>query len=392
MKELERFTPLLKRFVANGPAGCALLVNQNGKTIYEHYEGYSDIEAQKHIQPDSIYRIFSMSKLITCTAALMLYERGLYLLNDPLYVYLPEFRSSTVYRRYSNGMLYTSPAVSPIRVKDLFTMSSGLSYNGDDTETARDIEKVLQILRKKENGFDVQDFSKAVAEVPLAFDPGTHYLYGMSHDVLGAFIEVVSGIKFSDFLRKEIFEPLGMVDTSFQLPDEKKERLCNLYDRDDKGRMTLNTGKDEDFVPDATFESGGAGLLSTIQDYTKFARMLAIGGSLNGVRILSPNTVRLMTTNHLSSLQLEEFEQIFSAFCGYGYGLGVRVMIDPPAGGCNGNLGEFGWSGALGTWVLIDPSIQLTAVYMQQLQPHLQESQQPRMRAVIYGALSSGVE
>jgi CubicO group peptidase (beta-lactamase class C family) len=380
MSRFDRLTPLLKSFVEKGPAGVSCSVSRGGEVQYEDYIGYADLETKKPIAPDTIYRIYSMSKVVTCTAALMLYERGLFLLNDPLEEYLPEFKDSSVFRTAPNGNLYRSPAAAPIRVKDLFTMSSGLTYGGEYSETAREIKNIVSGEKH-----DVRTLSKALATVPLAFDPGTQWQYGYSHDVLGALIEVLSGKRFGQFLHDEIFDPLGMRDTFFRIPEEKKDRLCSIYNRAEDGTLTKNTGMDRHFQPDAIFESGGGGLLSTLGDYGRFASMLACGGAIDGVRILSRKTIELMATNHLSPLQQKDFNWPYQA--GYGYGLGVRVMTDPAAGGCNGSLGEFGWCGMAGTWVLIDPKEELSAVYMQQMMPNFEAYHQPRLRAVIYGAL-----
>lgn len=388
MNRFERLTPLLKSFVDKGPAGCACSVWRNGEELYNGYEGYADLETKTPITEETIYRIYSMSKVITCVAALMLYERGLYLLNDPLYEYLPEFKSSQVYRYTPNGTLYKSPASRPILIKDLFTMSSGLTYEGRESETARHIGRVIESLRAKEASgekYDIRELTKAIAEVPLAFDPGTHWQYGLSHDVLGALIEVLSNKKFGQFLKDEIFDPLGMKDTFFRIPEDKKHRLCSLYNRSEDGTMIKNTSMDSNYQPDSIFESGGAGLLSTLKDYSRFSQMLACGGELDGVKIIGSKTINLMSTNHLTPQQLSDFNWPYQA--GYGYGLGVRVMIDPASGGCNGSLGEFGWCGMAGTWVMIDTKEKLSAVYMQQMFPNFEAYHQPRLRAVIYGAL-----
>jgi CubicO group peptidase (beta-lactamase class C family) len=385
MDKFANLNSLLKSFVNKGPAGCACLVSRRGETLYEGYFGYGDLENKTHISLDTIYRIYSMSKVITCTAALMLYERGLYLLNDPLEEYLPEFKNPKVYHQAPDGTVYTSQSSRSIRIKDLFTMSSGLPYGGSDNETAKHIARVMKELSSDGRKFDVRTLSKAIAEIPLAFDPGTHWMYGLSHDVLGALIQVLSGKTFGKFLQDEIFDPLGMKDTFFRIPEDKKHRLCSLYNRSEDGTLTKNKGMDEHFQPDAAFESGGAGLLSTLGDYSRFAQVLARGGEMDGVRLLGSKTISLMSTNHLSSEQLVDFNWPYHA--GYGYGLGVRVMIDPATGGSNSSLGEFGWCGLAGTWVLIDPKEELSAVYMQQMFPNFEAYHQPRLRAVIYGAL-----
>ncbi|HEY5561551.1 MAG TPA: serine hydrolase domain-containing protein [Clostridiaceae bacterium] len=388
MNRFDKLNPLLKSFVENGTPGCACSVTHKGETLYQECFGYSDLETKTAISTDTIYRIYSMSKVITCAAALMLYERGLFLLNDPLEEYLPEFKASQVYRYTPYNALYVSSATKPILIKDLFTMSSGLTYPGENMETAKEISRSLAEYKKTHlegDELNVRILSKILGKVPLAFDPGTHWQYGFSHDVLGALIEVISGKKFSQFLKDEIFDPLGMKDTFFRIPENKKSRLCSIYDRSNDGKLTKITDLDEDFQLNATMESGGGGLLSTLGDYGRFAHLMANGGELDGVKILSGKTIELMTTNHLSPQQLVDFDWPYQA--GYGYGLGVRVMIDPAAGGSNSSLGEFGWCGMAGTWVLIDPKEKLAAVYMQQLQPNFEAFHQPRLRSVIYGSI-----
>lgn len=384
MNRLDRLTPLMEGFVKRGPAGCACSVAQGGKTLYENYIGYADLETKKPIGPDAIYRIYSNTKVVTAVATLILYEKGLFLLNDPLEEYLPEFRNAQVYRYTPSNALYTSPAATPIRIKDLLTMSSGITYPDPNLETGRQMGKAVKELGANGKKYNARDFSRAVAAIPLAFDPGTHWNYGMSFEILGALIEVLSGRKFSDFMKDEIFDPLGMNDTSFRLPEGKKDRLCSLYERSEDGKLTKITDKDAFYQPDATMEEGGAGLLSTLADYSRFAQALACG-ELDGVRILSPDTVRLMATNCLSPQQLADYNWPYLA--GFGYGLGVRVLMDKAAGGSNASIGEFGWSGYAGTWVMIDPSRQLSSVYMQQMIPNFEAYHQPRLRNVIYGAL-----
>jgi CubicO group peptidase (beta-lactamase class C family) len=382
MNQLQRLNPLLKSFMEKGgPAGCACTVVRRGEVVYQESFGYADLEKQIRIQPDTIYRIYSMTKVVTCVAALILYEKGLFLLNDPLDEYLPEFKNSQVHRYNETGATTISPAKNPIRIKDLFTMSSGLTYDGNGTETERQTGKIFENAAT----MDLKTLSKALASIPLEFDPGTHWKYGSSHDVLAVLIEVLSGQSFGEFLQKEIFEPLGMTDTSFRIQEDKRNRLCIMYNRAEDGTLTPNTSMDAPFQPGCRFESGGAGLLSTIGDYSRFAQALAKGGQLDGVRILSPKTIQLMATNHLSLQQHKDFN--WPHMNGYGYGLGVRAMIDPADGGINGTIGEFGWAGLAGSWLLIDPKEELSVVYMQQMLPSLEPYIVSRLRSVIYGAL-----
>lgn len=382
----QRLDPILKSFVENGPSGCSLMVEQQGKTIYERHEGMANLEANMPIGPDTIYRIYSMSKVITCTAALMLYERGFYALNDPLADYLPEFKDPQVYRYNPQGSLYTAKAASPIRIKDLFMMTSGYPYPGEGTETSRQMAKAFEEHEKANPGkpWTLRGFTQLLAKIPLAFDPGSHWLYGMSHDILGAFIEVLTGKTFGQFLKESIFDPLGMADTSFRIEEGKRDRLCVMYSRAEDGKMTPITHMDNDYQPGAVFESGGGGLLSTLRDYSRFAQALALG-ELDGVRLLSDHTISLMSTNHLNATQMADYS--WDHLAGYGYGLGVRMLVDRAAGGCNANLGEFGWAGMAGTLVFIDRAEKLTAVYMQQMLPSKEPYHMPRLRNAIYGAI-----
>ena len=324
---------LLQHIANDSVAGCACSVIHRGEKIYEGYFGYADLEEKRPIGSNTIYRLYSMTKVITCTAALMLYERGLYLLNDPLYDYLPEFRNPQVYRKGVEGMLYTSPAAKPILVKDLLKMTSGLTMHGDRTETERQVSK-LQL----QNIPSLRAFVQQLSDIPLAFEPGNRWHYGFSHDVLGALIEVLSGKSYGQFLKEEIFEPLGMNNTFFRIPDEKRNQLSTLYSQSDKG---LSPNEDNEWIyqPDATIEFGGHGLLSTLGDYEKFTQMLARGGELDGARILGNKTIELMATNHLDEIQLADME-LPGTWPGYGYGLGVRVMIDRAKGGSNSSYGE----------------------------------------------------
>ncbi|NBD24927.1 serine hydrolase domain-containing protein [Paenibacillus glycinis] len=377
-----RLTPLLNSIVEKGPPGCALTVVRRGEVLFQDNFGYADLNAKKKIGADTIYRIYSMTKVITCTAALMLYEQGRYLLNDPLEEYLPEFKNPQVYRYNEYGERTVSPASRSVLVKDLFTMTSGLTYGGTGTETER---QTLALMKNAVATMNMRELSKQLAAIPLAFDPGTHWKYGTSHDVLAALIEVLSGTTFGAYLQKEIFDPLGMNDTSFRIADDKRDRLCAMYDIADDGTLTVNDRMDAPYQPGCGYESGGGGLLSTIEDYSRFAQALSRGGEWNGVRLLGPKTIQLMRTNHLDPQLRKDFD--WSQMSGYGYGLGVRVLMDPATGGNNGTIGEFGWAGLAGSWTLIDPHEELSVVYMQQMLPSHEPYIHPRLRAAIYGAL-----
>jgi CubicO group peptidase (beta-lactamase class C family) len=386
MKSFQNLSPLLKSFVERGPVGCACSVMHHGEKVFEEYIGYADLETQKPVSTDTIFRIHSMTKIVTCTAAMILYERGLFLLNDPLEEYLPEFKNPHVYRTAKEGEQIITPASNSIRVKDLFTMSSGLSYSWGTTEQESEVRRVEERLNSQDDFTQetyIRTLSKALSTIPLAFEPGTGWKYGYSHDVLGALIEVVSGKTLGQFLNDEIFQPLSMNNTFFNLPDEKKEFLSSFYIRNEEGSLI----KSSDMFPKVKtrFESGGGGLFSTLSDYSQFAHMLASGGEMNGNRIIGRKTIELMSMNHLNSENSVDYN--WDRLAGYGYGLGVQVMMNPPLSGSNSPVGEFSWNGMSGTWVTICPKENLSAVYMQQMLPNFEDSQQPRLRSVIYGAL-----
>ncbi|SER52249.1 CubicO group peptidase, beta-lactamase class C family [Gracilibacillus ureilyticus] len=384
----QRLDQLLKDFVENGPCGAALSVMKNSGKIYENYLGYANLEEKIEIDNKTIYRIFSMSKIVTCVAALQLMEQGKFLLTDPVSEYLPEFKKMEVYHSGSGADLVTRQAERPVLVKDLFKMTSGLVYGGNNTEVERLTSKVMEEIHHLESNGGVsrlRQFSKNLAELPLEFEPGTEWKYGLSHDILGALVEVVSGMPFGQYLSKYIFSPLQMNDTFFQIPDSKRHRLARLYDRKEDGTLSRNTIMEKHAEPIAVMESGGAGLYSTLSDYQKFAHCLAMGGTTGGYQLLSKYSIQLMSQNHLDSSILPQLGWNYDN--GYGYGLGVRVMIDQTKGGSNSAIGEFGWSGLAGTYVFIDMENQLSTVYMQQMLPNFETYHQPRIRNMVYGSI-----
>ncbi|MFK4304178.1 CubicO group peptidase (beta-lactamase class C family) [Paenibacillus sp. RC254] len=386
MSRFEKVDQLLQQFIANGPAGCGCAIAQNGQVLYEGYHGYADLEARKPITEDTVYRLFSMTKVIVCAAALMLYERGQFLLNEPLYEYLPEYRNSYVFKTAPNGHTYMDKAETPILIKHIFNMSAGLPYASEYSDTGKAMQKVITALKDKQGKYDLRAEIKALSEVPLAFEPGTRWLYGYGHDLVAGLIEVISGKLLGQFLKDEIFDPLGMKNTGYRYRGDIESRMASFYQRTDTGELEKIEGfLDEHHQPDAVYESGGAGLYSTVKEYLTFSQMLSNGGTIDGVRLLGRKTIDLMRTNHLSTAQLSDFTNSYHT--GYGYGLGVRTLIDKAAGHANSSIGEFGWSGAAGTWVSIDPSEQFSVVYMHQLAPNMEEYHHLRLRAAAYSCL-----
>ncbi|MDR1569829.1 MAG: beta-lactamase family protein [Oscillospiraceae bacterium] len=390
IEKLKRIDDLLRRFVDQGEVvGAAAQVTRHGEVAYKNWAGYQSLEEKKPIAEDTLYRIYSMTKTFTSVALMTLYERGLIRLDEPLYAFLPEYRRMKVVRLNSVGEASLECAARPITLRHLCTMTSGIPYPGDGSAAARGMLDFSRRCDDSENAGDVWDTvrcAREAASAPLAFHPGDHWMYGYSHDILGAVIEVVSGKRYGDYLKETIFDPLGLTDTAFFVPPNKRSRLARAY-KHDQGVHTLLEPPDLDAVPDAppAFESGGGGLISTLNDVSRFARMLVSGGKLDGVRILSRKTVELISSNQLNAVQQEDFN--WESIWGYGYGICVRTMLNPAKAGLNGSVGEFAWDGMLGTWYCVDPKEDLTVVFMiQRLNPE-NHNHPKRLMQVVYGAL-----
>jgi len=383
-KRLERITSYLSRCVDEGKAaGFGALIARRGKVAYEQYVGFKNLESKAPVDASTIFRIYSMSKPITCAAALSLWEEGAFGLMDPVKEYLPEFSNTQVLTSYDGSKLQTRPAALPLTIWNLFTHTAGIPYGTGGTVTDRyyaDARKRLEAERPNGTTREVIEF---IASLPLAFDPGTGWLYGFAHDIVGRLVEVLSGEKLSAFLQKRIFEPLGMKDTAFWAPKEKIDRLASIYDRGPGDRLVQSEKNEVRAAPPA-FESGGSALLSTVGDYAKFCQML-LGPTRGAEKVLSPATIRLMATPQLSESAQADFAA--GSKPGYGYGLGVRVMTNPARGGRLGSLGEFGWDGAASTWMCVDPSQELIAVLMLQLRPYASHGIADRFQRMLYAAL-----
>ncbi|MBU9746806.1 beta-lactamase family protein [Lachnospiraceae bacterium ASD3451] len=383
---------LLDNFIQmGGPVGCGLSVSFQGKLLFRGCTGYADLNGSTAFHSRTIYRLFSDTKLFTVTAAMMLYEMGCFLITDPVEKYLPCFSGGTFYENDGSDTPHILPVSRPVTIQDLMRMTSGLPYGGDSSLTGKEIAKIGAFWPNEP--VKLQDFVKELAKIPLAYDPGTHWSYGYGIDVLGALIEVWSGRPFGEFLSENIWKPLGMEDTSFVLKEEKTGRLADVVTFQE-GKRVRSTEAEHLYQPDYLYESGGGGLLSTLEDMSVFTTMLSLGGTYRGARILGPRTIDLMRRNHLDARQLMDFQKVqrytWPNMLGYGYGLGVRTMMDPVAGGSNSSPGEFGWSGAAGSWTMIDPDLQLCAHYVHQLMPstaNLQEYCHPRLRNAIYSLI-----
>ncbi|WP_337031709.1 serine hydrolase domain-containing protein [Paenibacillus illinoisensis] len=359
------------------PWAEVMVIHQND-TVFHYRNGYANLEEKTPLTDGAIFNLYSMTKIMTCVAALQLVERGHMLLSDPVSDYLPEFAEMNVKKIMPNGEIRLEKATRAITVRDLFTMTAGFSYDVG----APSIKEAVQSTDGK---LPTREFAKALAKEPLLFEPGTHWNYSMCHDVLGALIEVVSGRRFGTYLQDEITGPLGMSDTAFDLNDEQQSRLIPQYAYNDELEKAIRMDGNG-FRVGTELESGGAGLLSTVRDYALFLNALTgHGTSPEGVRILSQASVELMRTDHLNEMTRPDYS--WDHMGGYGFGLGVRTHISKSESGSLSPHGEFGWSGAAGCMAIMDPDSGLTVMYAQ----HLLNSQEPyiqrRLRNVVYSCL-----
>jgi CubicO group peptidase (beta-lactamase class C family) len=380
-------TSLMQDEINAGRAnGTALYILKDGKELYRKNFGYADKDAGIPIRDNTIYRMYSMSKPILCTAIMLLIERGLLSPEDPAGIYIPEFNRSVVLSPDGS----TTPAKNIITIQHLLNMTAGIYYPEDWTVcgklTAKVGDRFLEAFQT-DHPLNTYDMAKLFAQVPLGFEPGSHWNYGVCADILGAIIEIVTGRKLSEFLSKEIFDPLGMTDTGFYVPSEKLSRYSKMYDRHPDGSLfehevhLVGLVNRELINP---FESGGAGIVSTADDYARFASMLACGGVLDGVQILKPDTMKFMLTSTLPPCAKKDLT--WDSLHGYTYGNLFRILISPKEAGYHGTIGEFGWDGWTGNYFYCDPYNHLVFLYIVQI---CGGTNPPLMRAlsrVLYGS------
>ena len=358
---LARIAPSLNEVVTAGDlSGAVTLVWRAGALARVDCVGMRDIAAAAPMQRDTLFRIASMTKPITSTAALMLIEAGKLRLDDPISRWLPEFADMRVLREPAGALDDTVPAQRALTVNDLLTHRAGLAYTFTSMgPIAKAYEQALP------PGLTPDNWLKALGALPLSFQPGERFHYSHATDVLGFLVGRVAGTSLRDFLRERIFTPLGMSDTDFYAPAAKQARTAKVYRQDaDSGALQEVPFPQTDAAP--VFSSGGGGLLSTVDDYLQFARLLLQGGELNGTRLLRADSVNLMCTNQLTEAQRQITFMGLPFWGGQGFGLGVSVITDPAkqAWMGAGNAGAFGWPGAFGTWWQADPAQQLIAIFM----------------------------
>lgn len=392
-ERLTRIDRRLTRYVDEGLLpGWLAVVARHGEIGYLSHGGHRDIEAGLPVEPDTQWRIFSMTKPITSVAALMLFEEGVFDLTDPIHRWLPEFTDMRVYTKGSSLRPVTEPASEPIRVWHLLTHTAGLTYGFHHSHPVDALYRSAGFEWSTPPGKDLAACCETWAGMPLLFQPGAEWTYSVATDVLGKLVEVASGQSLDRFFAERIFAPLGMTDTAFQVDGEALDRLAALYVAEPGTRRAVRNDAFGDAIkkqPDCL--QGGAGLASTAADYHRFTQFLLRRGELDGVRLLAPRTVELMTCNHLpGDADLEEYGRPLFAempFNGFGFGLGFSVLRDPVKAKTLASKGEFAWGGAASTAFWVDPVEDLTVLFFTQLLPSSTHPLRQQLRQDVYQAL-----
>ncbi len=383
-ERLERLTATLQQYVDDGQlAGAVALVARHGRVVYHEAIGLRDMESSAAMRRDAIFRIASQTKALVSVGVMVLQEQGKLLISDDLSKYLPEFEATTVAVKQDGGGYEVEASRRPITLRDLLTHTAGIDYGtgiAEDRWAKADIQGWYFAHRDE----TVRDTVARMASLPFSAHPGERFVYGYNTDILGAVIERVSGQSLDTFLRDAILDPLGMHDTHFYLPPDKVGRLATVYSATDTGLKRapepgLGTGQGHYVKGPRVSLSGGAGLLSTAEDYARFLQMLLNGGSLDGRRVLSRKSVELMTVDHLNGIPFR---------AGQGFGLGFSVVTDLGARGQPGSAGEFGWGGAYHSTYWVDPQEGLVVVYLTQLIPANGLDEHSKLRALVYQALA----
>ncbi|MCH8523027.1 MAG: beta-lactamase family protein [Balneolales bacterium] len=384
-ERLQRLDDMLRDYAnQQRVAGSVTLILRDGRAVYFEASGYKDVENKVPMTRDALFRIASQTKAIVSAGVMILQEQGKILISDPVGNYLPEFLETTVAIRSPADESYEIvPATRPITIRDLLTHTAGISY-GYGIASDRWREAGIQGWYLADRDEPIREIVRRIAELPMDAQPGERFVYGYATDILGALIEVVSGQTLDHFLEEEIFTPLQMKDTHFFIPPHKADRMTVVYSATSERGIKRapdpgdGTGQGHYIDGPAHALSGGAGLVSTAEDYARFLQMMLNGGILNGVRILSPTTVELMTVNHLKDIQFRP---------GEGVGLGFDVVTNLGYRGRPGAIGDFGWGGAYHTTYWVSPQDALVVVFFTQLRPSAGSDIHGKLRTLLYQAI-----
>ena len=380
-------------------AGCSTLILQDGHEVYFEARGLRNVEDDLPFERDTIARIYSMTKPITSVALMTLAERGLFHLDAPLSEFLPGFSDMQALVPGATSIDQTEPCPSPT-LHQLLTHTSGMSYPFNPGVLSEEMD-ARDIFFRADQG-PLADCVDAMSDLPLAFQPGSRWEYSVGIDVIGRVIEIVAGRSLDDVFREDILGPLGMNDTAFAVPKDTGKQFAQLYtplagssfdlnaaEKGDESLRLADTWNDSPFLNTSTY-SGGGGLVGTIDDYACFAEMLRRGGELDGVRLLSANTVDFMTRNHLAgdiaSMGPASFAEL--PMNGMGFGIGGAMVLDPALARTPGSIGDFGWGGMASTYFWIDPVLEMTVIFFTQLSPSSSYPGRPQLKALVHGALT----
>ncbi len=398
---LRRLDDHFRRYVEGGLLkGWLLTVSRHGKLVYTARDGQRDAEAGLPVEPDTLWRVYSMTKPVTSVAAMMLYEEGAFELTDPVSRFIPSFADLRVFAGGSDQRPVTVPAAEPVRIWHLLTHTAGLTYGFHRAHPVDGMYRAAGFDLSARPGTTLEQACDIWAGLPLLFQPGSEWNYSVATDVLGRVVEVASGLPLDEFFEQRIFGPLGMTDTAFYARPDDLGRLAALYARGLDGRAARFNSLDGAARQRPAMLSGGGGLVSTAADYQRFLQLLlpwsdgaavSPAGELDGVRLLSPHTVGYMGRNHLpGNRDLEQFGRPINAEApqrGTGFGLGFGVVIDPVPGRVVCSPGELSWGGAASTAFWIDPAQQLTASFFTQLIPSSAHPIRSQLRQLVYQAL-----
>ena len=362
-----------------GVPGSDTVIYRGREPVFRHVTGYDSLKMRTPLREDALYNLYSCSKVATCVAAVQLIEKGEILATDPLYAYFPEYKDMTVKHTLEDGTVEYRPAQNPILIQHLLTMTAGFNYN-------LSLPSIVRVQQQTGGRAPTLDIVRALASEPLEFDPGERYHYSLGLDVVGGLVELVSGKPFSEYMKENIFEPLGMNNTYFRMNDDIKSRLAAQYDYDSVNKCAVEVPKDH--VPyrfGSEYDSGGAGIISSVDDYVLLADALThFGVGKTGERILSKAGVNLMRTNALDEKTFPYFN--VPHMRGYSYGYGVRVNLTPARYGNLSPVGEFGWDGAKCAYISSDPENEISIFHAEHI-GSLHSVIQPRLRNLIYSCL-----
>lgn len=392
-QRLDRIRGHLQRYIDAGKvAGTLTLVARHGQIAYWEPQGHLELERRRPMQRDTIFRIYSMSKPITSVALMMLYEQGLFQLDDAVHKFIPSWKNVRVFVGGNHPTFLTAPVERPMSIRDLLSHTSGLTYGFMERTNVDAAYRALGVGDRGKPGYTLEDMVAQLAELPLEFSPGTRWNYSVSTDVLGYLVQVISGQRFDLYLRDQVFRPLGMTDTSFTIADHQLPRFACNYQRQADGQLQLIDTPERSQYRSQTLFSGGGGLISTASDYFRFTSMLRNRGELDGVRLLGRKTIELMTMNHLPGgqdlTQLARGGQFTETpYAGVGFGLGFSVMLDPTRAQIPGSPGEYAWGGAASTAFWVDPVEDLIVIFLTQLMPSSSYPLRRELRALTYAAL-----